>query len=51
MNDRVEYWIRALGKMEDRHCPDLDHKDCGEIAELLEWMQSELNRLREKEDE
>jgi hypothetical protein len=49
MNDRVEYWIRALGKMEDRHCPDLDHKDCGEIAEILEEMQNLL--IREREDE
>jgi len=50
MDNRVDYWIRELKKMEDRHCPTLDHKDCGEIAEILEEMQNLLIRDREEKD-
>lgn len=35
LKDRVEYWINELLRMEDQHYPELDHKDCGELAELL----------------
>lgn len=33
--DEMEYWIKKLYEMEEKHLPELDHKDCGIIAELL----------------
>ena len=32
----MDEWITRLKEMEKNHLPDLDHKDCGIIAELLE---------------
>ena len=34
--DEVEGWIHDLRIMEDNHLPELDHKDCGILADLLE---------------
>ncbi|MFO7951554.1 MAG: hypothetical protein R6U91_01910 [Bacillota bacterium] len=31
----VKYWIPKLYEMEEKHLPDLDHKDCGCIADLF----------------
>lgn len=39
-------WIDQLKKMEDKHCPELDHKDCGEIAELLYCLMKEVEHLK-----
>ena len=31
-------WIPKLYEMEKNHLPDLDHKDCGLIADLLKGL-------------
>ena len=44
----VDYWIEELKKMEETHSPELDHKDCGSIAEELQVrldVVGELNNL------
>ena len=41
----IIYWIDELKKMEDKHCPEVDHKDCGEIAELLFSLMKEVEHL------
>ena len=43
--DIIIYWIDELKKMEDKHCPEVDHKDCGEIAELLFSLMKEVEHL------
>ena len=39
------YWTKELRRMYDQHYPELDHKDCANIADLLEEMKGEIDRL------
>ncbi len=41
----IEKWIRKLGKMEENHLPELDHKDCGILADLLYELSNTINDL------
>ena len=40
--DKVALRISDLKQMEKNHRVDLDHKDCGELAELLEELSTFL---------
>lgn len=42
MIEEIDYWIKELERMEERHLPELDHKDCGDIAELLRYCRSKI---------
>lgn len=38
------YWTKELRRMYDQHYPELDHKDCANIADLLEEMTEEIDK-------
>jgi hypothetical protein len=44
----IEELIVRLKEMELKHLPALDHKDCGEIAEILKEQMDEIAQLRAK---
>jgi hypothetical protein len=44
----IEELIVRLKEMESHHYPALDHKDCGEIAEILREQMDEIARLKEE---
>lgn len=41
----IHEWIIRLRKMEENHLPDLDHKDCGILAEMLDDLSNAINDL------